>query len=1152
MKIRVLFVTLALILVVLISGCKKNDYQATVGVCPIVVSTIPANGAVGVPLNQVISATFNETMNAATITSSSFTITDFTKSAELKVAVVVTGTISYSGMTATFTPSSPLTPSTTYTGRVTTAVRDTRGNALQTDYVWTFATDLPPTVASDPANNATGVLLNKVIVATFSVPMDSLTLKTPATNFTMKQGTTTVPGKFTYASKTASFTPTTNLAPFTVYTGTISSGVKNTLGTSMAADYVWSFTTIPQLTLSAMPVLGGTTTGAGVFAQGSSVTVVATANTGYTFFNWTDGATVVSTAASYQFAMAGNKTLVANFTPRFVVTVLSNPILGGVTSGGGTFNTGTSVTVTAVPNAGFTFTNWTEGVNVVSSTASYQFTLTANRSLVANYAAIPYTIAVSSNPLLGGTTTGSGTFNSGASVTVTAAPNAGFTFTNWTEGVNIVSPTATYQFTIAGNRTLVANYTAIPYTVAVSSLPLLGGITTGGGTFNSGASVTVTAAPNAGFTFTNWTEGTNIVSTNANYLFTIAGNRTLVANFNAIPYTVAVSSNPILGGTTSGGGIFNSGSLVTVNAVPNVGYTFTNWTEGLVVVSTLANYQFTITGNRILVANYIPITYTVAVSSNPLIGGTTTGGGTFNVGASVTVSAVPNAGYTFTNWTEGLVVASTNANYLFTLAGNRTLVANYALIPYFNVAVSSSPLAGGTSTGGGSFATGASVTIAAVPNSGYTFTNWTEGVNIVSTLASYPFVITGNRTFVANYTPIPYTVSVTSNPTLGGISTGAGIYNSGSSVTVSATANAGFTFTNWTEGLIVASTNANYGFNILGNRALVANYTQNFTLTITAVNGSVVKNPSQLTYTNGTSVQLTATPNSGYTFTSWSVDATGSVNPLTIIMNSNKAITANFTAIPSTPLFTSAFGAFGGNAGITNQGIFTVINNGSIGTTGASTLVTGFHDRTGDSYTETTLNIGNVTGWVYTAPPPPVIPSVGASGGTATTMAIAQAGLLAASDFYISISPANKPGGTILSTSELGGRTLAPGTYVSGSSYNITTLDLTLDAQGDANAVWIFQVPTALTVGTPSGARSVNLINGALSKNVYWYVGTAAVINYAGGGTMVGTIIANSGVTLSSPGNSTNTIVQTVLNGRAISLVSSVTMVNTIINVPAP
>jgi hypothetical protein len=78
------------------------------------------------------------------------------------------------------------------------------------------------------------------------------------------------------------------------------------------------------------------------------------------------------------------------------------------------------------------------------------------------------------------------------------------------------------------------------------------------------------------------------------------------------------------------------------------------------------------------------------------------------------------------------------------------------------------------------------------------------------------------------------------------------------------------------------------------------------------------------------------------------------------------------------------------------------------------------------------------------------------------------------------------------------------------------------------------------------------LINGALAKNVYWYVGSAAEINYNGGGTMVGTIVSTAGVTLSSPANSTNTLVQTVLNGRAISLVASVTMVNTIINVPAP
>ena len=234
------------------------------------------------------------------------------------------------------------------------------------------------------------------------------------------------------------------------------------------------------------------------------------------------------------------------------------------------------------------------------------------------------------------------------------------------------------------------------------------------------------------------------------------------------------------------------------------------------------------------------------------------------------------------------------------------------------------------------------------------------------------------------------------------------------------------------------------------------------------------------------------------------------------------------------------FGVFGGSAGITNSGLNTVINNGSIGTTGASTLITGFHDgTTGDIYTETDLNVGLVTGRIYTAPPAP---------GTATSFAIAQQGLLDATIAYNNISPASRPGGTDPGAGELGGLTLAPGVYKSASgTFKITNGNLTLDAMGDPNAEWIFQTAAGLTVGIagPAGARSVNLINGAKAKNVYWHVGSAATINGAGGGIMSGTIIASAGVTFSTAGNA----VQTVLNGRALSLNASVTLVNTTINV---
>ncbi len=237
----------------------------------------------------------------------------------------------------------------------------------------------------------------------------------------------------------------------------------------------------------------------------------------------------------------------------------------------------------------------------------------------------------------------------------------------------------------------------------------------------------------------------------------------------------------------------------------------------------------------------------------------------------------------------------------------------------------------------------------------------------------------------------------------------------------------------------------------------------------------------------------------------------------------------------------STFGAFGGNAGITNQGLNTVINNGGIGTTAASTLVTGFHDGiTNAVYTETPLNKGLVTGGIYTAPPAP---------GTSTTYQIAYNAFLDATNAYNSLSPASMPGGTDPGAGELGGLTLAPGVYKSASgTFKITNGNLTLDAMGNPNAVWVFQTASGLTVGIagPSGARSVNMINGGLPKNVYWYVGSAATINAAGGGIMVGTIISQAGVTFSTAGNA----VQTVLNGRALSLSASVTMVNTTINVP--
>jgi hypothetical protein len=110
--------------------------------------------------------------------------------------------------------------------------------------------------------------------------------------------------------------------------------------------------------------------------------------------------------------------------------------------------------------------------------------------------------------------------------------------------------------------------------------------------------------------------------------------------------------------------------------------------------------------------------------------------------------------------------------------------------------------------------------------------------------------------------------------------------------------------------------------------------------------------------------------------------------------------------------------------------------------------------------------------------------------------------------------------------------------------------DLTLDALGDPNADFVFQIGTTLTVGGPGAAlpQSIILTGGAQAKNVFWQVGSFATINAGGGGTMVGTIIAQTGATFSTAGN----VTLVTLNGRVLSLGPSVTLVNTVINVPAP
>jgi Ice-binding-like/Bacterial Ig-like domain len=298
----------AFLLAVLVGGCGREQ---TGFVAPSVISTNPANLATGVPVTQIVTATFNNAMNPTTINTATFIVAG-------PGGAAIMGAVTYSGTTATFTPAANLLPSTKYSGTITTGAKDPAGNELAINFVWTFTTGTIPTVTSvTPPNNSTLVCPNTaVITATFSHAMNPATINT--TTFTLTgPGGASVSGQVNYAAATnmATFTPSGTLAPSTTFTATITTGAQDTSGIALAANFVWTFTTAtcpPPTVTSVTPPNGSASVcsnTAVITATFSHAMNPATINT-TTFTLTGPGGTSVSGQVTYAAA-----TNIATFTP---------------------------------------------------------------------------------------------------------------------------------------------------------------------------------------------------------------------------------------------------------------------------------------------------------------------------------------------------------------------------------------------------------------------------------------------------------------------------------------------------------------------------------------------------------------------------------------------------------------------------------------------------------------------------------------------------------------------------------------------------------------------------------------------------------------------------------------------------------------------
>ena len=372
------------------------------------------------------------------------------------------------------------------------------------------------------------------------------------------------------------------------------------------------------VTATAYPEEGGTVEGAGTYLEGETCTVTATENDDYQFVKWTENGVTVSTDAVYSFTVSSDRALVAVFgsTIPMSVNVSASPARAGSVSGGGEFLYGQTCTVTASPNEGYDFMNWTENGTVVSVDATYSFEVTEGSNLVANFffaAAVPSTscyYAVNSVTkgdyvmgYINNETLMTPTHNNNSSVTITSVDvtpiDNGFSVE---EGTTIPKVTLTAygsngQYYINyNNRFLARSSNSLTWSNQQSS--------SGRWYINAnGIYLTVSSGWSGSTTYyLYYNNGSFALSTTSqnNITFYSEGDCPLLPQ-----YDITATAEPLEGGTIEGADLYYQGETCTLTATANEGYAFVNWTEGGVEVSTAATYSFEVTAARELVANFV-------------------------------------------------------------------------------------------------------------------------------------------------------------------------------------------------------------------------------------------------------------------------------------------------------------------------------------------------------------------------------------------------------------------------------------------------------------------------------------------------------------------------------------------------------------------
>ena len=608
-----------------------------------------------------------------------------------------------------------------------------------------------------------------------------------------------------------------------------------------------------DITLSVDPEEGGTITTEGTLSYGETATLTAVANEGYTFVNWTLNGEVVSTDPIYSFVVTQAGEMVAHFQLNtYEITATASPAEGGTVTGGGTYSHGATCVLTASPNTNYAFVNWTVNDEEVSTEATYSITVTEDRDLVANFRLDVFEITAVSSPETAGTITGAGTYNYGATCTLTAVPNETHVFVSWTENDEVVSTDAEYQFVVAEARSLVAHFAS---RIDATAAPAEGGSVAGPGIYEDGTTCTLTATANTGYSFVNWTENGEVVATDAEYAFTVEGNRTLQANFSPNSYEISALVTPEAAGTVTGTGTYEYGTTCTLTAIPNEGYVFLKWAD--FYWNYESTYEFTVTGDAQFTAIFEALPNGVYVGTgggktNPYL--PTYTGSNYSITQQIYTSSEIGDAMEIVNlsyYNEGgentrvldIYMAHTDVESIPTDAPNTGWVALTEDNLVFSGSVTMKQGCWNTIYLDAPFAYDGSTNVAIVVNdkTGSSTSNYLNcrvyNANGVQAILDY-----GSTSYDPLNPPQAWsyygnpaiknqiifnrfcTVTASSDPEQGGTVAGTGTFACGSQCTLVATPNEGYAFQYWLENGEVVSYNAAYSFTVAGDHTLVAHF----------------------------------------------------------------------------------------------------------------------------------------------------------------------------------------------------------------------------------------------------------------------------------------------------------------------------------------